>query len=411
MNPSQLIEGRACVPSPLGTIDWRSVDVAAAGPGLYLVGAGSRTCVAYPYGPHGHAPAGAAVDRSIEDAATRADGEFWERYSACFFPTGSIPATPRHQLAGESIGLAEILDGHKYPSFEFEPPKDDIVLDWIPGRYLPDGASVWLPAQAVLMAHEESSPATPKFWDWSSTGLAAGSTLERAVQRGLLELVERSTFLYYWWRSEPGLQVSEEVWRGTVPAWIVEAVEACRPWRLCIAFLDSGFGVPVITAGFVHPGRIPAFLVGAAADFTLGEACRRAILEALQVFSSFFVYVDVDAPPEAPDAVRRFWDHALAYIHPDDAPKATWLFSGEGPPVVSGESTYQGLLVALRERGFRAAVAELTTRDARAAGYYVARVVVPGLQMIDPNHANRIISTKVVDCPINELNLDPHPFP
>ncbi len=82
-----------------------------------------------------------------------------------------------------------------------------------------------------------------------------------------------------------------------------------------------------------------------------------------------------------------------------------------------------GLLGKLNAKDLNVVVKDLTTVDVDEAGFKVVRVVVPGMQPLDVNHARRYLGgTRLYEVPCQmglksqplaeeELNPFPHMFP
>src|SRR5690606_18660975 len=64
---------------------------------------------------------------------------------------------------------------------------EDEGLDWLAGRDIVAGETVWVPREAVCL---DRTATAPRFWQ-SSDGLASGNSQTEAILHGLLERVER----------------------------------------------------------------------------------------------------------------------------------------------------------------------------------------------------------------------------
>lgn len=64
---------------------------------------------------------------------------------------------------------------------------EDEPIDWLAGRDVVTGGTVWVPREAVCLDRTETAP---RFWQ-SSDGLASGNSETEAILHGLLERIER----------------------------------------------------------------------------------------------------------------------------------------------------------------------------------------------------------------------------
>jgi ribosomal protein S12 methylthiotransferase accessory factor len=375
---------------------------------------------------------GTAPSRDAAYAATL--GEVAERYSA------SSPAQDDGSLATAAELGARAVDPGRFAlfseeqyareGFPFRPFTATTPVRWVEAFAVPSGAPVLLPRQLVRLAWrpEPGSGEVPIGYSTSS-GAACGCTLEEAVLRGVLELIERDAFLVVWANrvSLPRLE-----WAGHAQ---LEGLDRryFRPSGLAYDAVDLSvfFDVPTVL-GVVRDERTPgaALGVGAAAAPRVEEAWLRALAEAFSVRT--WARLTRDGNEVDPAAIETFDDHIRFYASHDRARITSFLDASperrdvrdiaplEGRDVIAH---IEALTARLEARGTGAYAAELTAPDIRDAGLRVAKVVAPELCSLDVAHDTRFLGARRLyhaafdlglrTAPLRpeELNPHPHPFP
>ncbi|ALD13439.1 YcaO-like family protein [Clavibacter capsici] len=186
---------------------------------------------------------------------------------------GGSSTAPAASLGGRAITP---LDFDLYPEaaygvlverFDARSPHE-----WVAGTSLVDGGTVMVPRESVYYAQR---PEGPRWSLGTSSGCATGSTVEEATVFGLLELVERDTFVNAWYGGIPPVPVVPSTVPGTAD--MLARVELLG-WSTELAALPDEWGIPVFVAAVVASG-VRAF--GAAAHPDAATAARRALTEAV----------------------------------------------------------------------------------------------------------------------------------
>ena len=220
------------------------------------------------------------------------------------------------------------------------PPRD--ASRKVPAVRLADGAAVALPVEdaAIVFDARARSP--------GSNGLAAGPTLERAIESALLELIERDAVAQWWHGARPPRLAK-----------LPEGAEAlaARGWQVRAFALETEIKVAVRAVEASHPDHGVALGFGAG-----GDAGRHALGEVWQSVVRRPAAVDRPVPNLA---APRPADEALPEPVAGEAPEPETLPLDE-------------LVKRVSAAGFSAVAADLTHP---AIGVPVARVVVPGLAL------------------------------
>ena len=375
---------------------------------------------------------GTAPSRDAAFAATL--GEVAERYSASSpMHDGGVLATAA-RLGPQAVdpGRFALFSDAQYAraGFPFRPFTRTTAVRWVEAFSIPSGAPALVPRQLVHLAWrpEPGSGEVPIGYSTSS-GAACGCTLEEAVLRGLLELLERDAFLVVW-ANRLSLPLLE--WSGHLELAELDR-RYFRPSGLTYAAVDLScfFDVPTVL-GVVRDERVPgaALGVGAAAAPRIEEAWLRALAEAFSVRTWARLTWDGRGDPSA--AIETFDDHIRFYGTPERAEITRFLDESSGRRDVRDVPTLEGddvgaqieaVAARLEARGASAYAADVTAPDIRDAGLRVAKVVAPELCALDVAHDARFLGgrrlyhaafelgLRAAPLTPQEVNPHPHPFP
>ncbi|GAB2757166.1 YcaO-like family protein [Streptomyces bullii] len=352
-----------------------------------------------------------------EGARTAAIAEGLERYCGNRVPPPGHPDAPLRATAAELADKGLRLYGPgELPSyadwqytrdkFPYRPLTPDTPSLWTRGEErLPGGgtAEVWAPvALTHLNWRQGELRSLPRTHHLNYAGIATGQGFDDAVERGLLEIVERDA-LELWWHldgptrgidpaSVPGL--TDDLAGSGLEVWVAEMPSEFAP---CMAAL-------------VHDPRLGLYAAGFACKYDPAEAARKAVLEAVHtwVFTQGLtdpdgwvfqaveagllargLYLDhredgryLDACGEHFEHVRDLGAHVQVWLDERMAPEAR-RFTDPAHGVVSIEAVEPGsrerLQRALHDRGHRVMTFDVTTEDVAETSLRVARVLVSGL--------------------------------
>lgn len=387
------------------------------------------------------ARSGAGAGMSREQAVGAAVGEAIERYSASFIPHERLvvaTAAELGPLAPDPAGFGLFAESqYASPGFAYKRFTRETPLPWIDALDVTTGERTWIPADLVFL-QDVGPPDRARIGYATSNGLACAATADDALERALLELLERDAFMIAWLRrlSPPRLEWSAHPW--------MEAVDRryFRPTGLEYAALDlsSLHDVPIV-AGVVHgvtgssaAGSGAALGVGAAAAPRIEDAWLRALAEAfasrtacrkLRLLDPGRTYADDGSD------VANFDDHICFYGDEARAKLAAFLWSSSETRAASDapalstdrEERLEQLVQRVGRAGSHAFAVDVTAPDVAAAGLSVIRAVAPGLCALDADHAARFLGSPRLTDPskrdiltgrvsgIDDLNPLPHPFP
>lgn len=251
------------------------------------------------------------------------------------------------------------------------------ALDWVEGRALINSKPVLVPADWCLRRPNGVAKLKPR--SALSTGAAAGRTLEMAMERALLELIERDA-VGLWWsggrRGRPLPMKSPALHKG------MELIRTLRRERTDRSswFLDltTDMGVPTIAAVSFDSSGL-GFACGFAARVDLGEAVRAATLEMMQMELGFLLakgkLADLGEGALNDGDMMHLRRSTLIenekcdLVHPSGAPSAE--------PTPTSGSPFSVLKTAFAQSGFDVGMVDLTRDE---FGIPVVFALAPGLQ-------------------------------
>jgi ribosomal protein S12 methylthiotransferase accessory factor len=358
---------------------------------------------------HDGRPGGLALDRS--SAKRAAVGEALERYSACHVPTSRLRAATVRELGSRNIVVPPDLTAGAGGSGSWH---------WVPGVRLKssqaEARAAWVPAHRVYLSGIDDRPGLGVS---TSTGLACHPDPWQALRSGLLEVIERDAVMVSWTTRAAAVPIDTTL-RWTDQHGITVRFDRA-PERYQLYLLESPTRIPVVFAVVSGVGDQPPRAVGAAARFDLGEACRRALLEANQTFSWARHMVASGTPSPAIDQIRDLEHHVAYYL--DHGRRAAFDFLSDHaivpsrdvdlderrPTHRSARDEVEAILDQTGEAGLDCYAVDATAPDVREAGYWVIRAIIPDLYPLIVGLDHRTGHPRLAGQAA--LNPDPHPFP
>lgn len=331
--------------------------------------------------------ASGGVGRDVAGARRAAIGEALERYAAVTCP---LAVRARSQLAADREA---VLPAQAFSLLsEAQVARAGTQLGALYGEDAPytrvfslhDNEPAWVPHELVTLRGQSGLV--------TSSGLAAGTTVLRALLRATQEIVERDALMISWLHGVPGRQVR-------MPARYRDDVAALAGRVTCIDATPaySPHHVAIVAGSLPLRGR-ERISLGAACRDTWEAAVDKAFLEWAQ--GVFFVGEYLAHHPglrfETYEDVDTFDAHAVYYsTAPREWAKVALMGGEPAPAPVDAEPaprTVAGQLEALVARLGAARVRlyyrDLTTPDLRQVGMHAVRVLSPDLTPIfcHPRH-------------------------
>ncbi|MFE6222458.1 YcaO-like family protein [Streptomyces sp. NPDC057854] len=350
-------------------------------------------------------------------ARVAAIAEGVERYCGNRVPPAGHPDAPLRataaELADKGLRLYGPGDLPAYAAWQYDRagfPYRRLTADtpalWTRGtEHLPDGATteVWAPvALTHLNWRQGDLRDLPRTHHLNYAGIATGQGLDDAVERGLLETVERDALELWWHLDGPT--------RGIDPASVPGLLDDLAGSALDVHLVEMPSEFAPCVGALVHDPALGLYAAGFACKYDPAEAARKAVLEAVHtwVFTQGltgpdgWVFQAVDAGLLArglyldhrPDAryldacgpdfahVRDLGAHVQVWLDPRVAAEArrfTDPAHGTVPVDAVEPGSRERLTRALHAGGHRVMTFDLTTEDVAETSLRVARVLVSGL--------------------------------
>lgn len=345
-------------------------------------------------------------------ARIAAVAEAVERYCGNRLPPPGHPDAPRRATAAELRAEGPTLYGpgdlpayadwqYARPGFAYRPLTPDTPALW--ARASEGGEECWAPvALTHLNWRQGELREFPRTHHLNYAGIATGQGLDDAIERGLLEVVERDALELWWHLDGPTRGIDPD----SVPG-LARDLEGCG-LEVSIVEMPSEFA-PCMAA-LVYDAERSIHAAGFACRYDPAEAARKAVLEAVHtwVFTQGAVdadgwvfraveagmlarglYLDHRADRRYLDdcgtdfgAVRDLGAHVQVWLDPRMTPLAR-RFTRPELGVVPVEAVTHGSRAALDARlaegGHRVITLDLTTEDVTETPLRVARVLVSGL--------------------------------
>jgi ribosomal protein S12 methylthiotransferase accessory factor len=327
----------------------------------------------------------AASGTTAAAARLRAIGESVERYSGVYREGDEQCRATYRELGADAIHLNDVMlfsdaqyadrdarnarDTHRAVRIA-EPFDEDAPYAWTVVEPIGSGERRWLPT--ALCYYGDAPDRARRSCLADSNGCAAGESLDDAIARGFLELVERDAVAIWWFNRlvRPGIDLATVP--DPLPAAMIDRAAALRR-TLRVLDITTDLGIPAFAAlsSDDDGGRLT---VGFGAAFDPIAALRHALLE----LGLFF--------PEIEAGRRRGLftggEPAGAYLHPGE--RRPWPARPARVPATPAAELVREIDALTRSRGLDVFVLDQTRAD---VGVPVARVVVPGLRPLRPRFA------------------------
>lgn len=374
-----------------------------------------------------------------EAARNAAIGEGIERYCATCYDAADLLFGTAQELSQRYTVSAPEKFALFHPDqhiVEVPPFTQDTPIAWTWGFSLVRLLPVLVPACQVYM------PYFPCFQEQGervigpvvSTGLACARTLDEALLKSIYEVVERDAFMITWMNQLPMPRVDfttsttlndlycDRLQREGLNYILIDTTtDIAIPSYLCI-LIDEHRSPPMICAG-------------GATSLDPIQAAAKALLEAVQTREwAKFMGRTGKACNYADDFsdVREFEDHVALYAYSNMLPAIQFLLTNpqlcpmNRHPIRAGGNCPADLkesVLTLAANDFDVIALDLTTPDVAECGYFVTKILVPGLQPLDADYLHRFLGGlrlyqlphrlgfTSTDTRIEQLNPYPHPYP
>jgi ribosomal protein S12 methylthiotransferase accessory factor len=323
-----------------------------------------------------------------------------------------------------------------FPFTEFDP---DRQIDWVWGYSFLKERAILVPE---LLAYYSLGCGSRGFVYETSNGCALGGSLEEAIFYGILEVVERDSFLMTWYaqmslpRLDPTSTEDQEL------LLMIERMRAVAGYDLYLYNSTLEHGIPSILAIAKNRKEKGMNLICAAGSH-LDPV--RAVKTAVHELAGMMLSLDEKLETNQEEYVRmlndsslvqQMDDHGMLYGLPQAEERLQFLLDNRRPlrsfdEEFNWKSTHldltedlQDILHEFRRLNLDIIVVDQTTPETLRNGLYCVKVLIPGmLPMTFGHHLTRITGLeRVFTVPMElgysnepltaeQLNPHPHPFP
>jgi ribosomal protein S12 methylthiotransferase accessory factor len=366
-------------------------------------------------------------------ANNSAVGEAVERYCAGYIQKDKILYVNQGDLKEPSLNL------HKYPlysraqyespEFPYHPFSQEKTVGWVKGKNLTKSQiDTYVPAAFVWDSYRPLRQDELFITYGIVTGSACGKTINDAIINGLLEIIERDSFMIMWYNqlSLPKIDINSFPRVKKIFGRFFERSN----FQLDLIDTTTDIGVPSVF-GLLRTDDKKIF-VGGAARLTMEEAIIKTLLEISQLYignknltyskQKFSIKDEqvIDCYLRVPYYLQKENQKNLEFIYASSKIKNATDYDFVNH---DNQNQLQQLLNLLKGVNLEVFAVDITTPDVKEAGLFVVKTIVPGAVSLPFNENEKMMmNTRIYQVPVNlkylaspkefhELNHNPHPFP
>ncbi|WP_419887514.1 TOMM precursor leader peptide-binding protein [Neobacillus niacini] len=343
-----------------------------------------------------------------------------------------------HALNPIEVGV-HAKEQYERPGFPFTEFDPDRPIDWVWGYSFLQERPILVPQ---LLAYYSLGCGSRGFVYETSNGCALGGSLEEAIFYGIMEVVERDSFLMTWYaqmllpRLDPASIDDQEL------QLMIERMRAVAGYDLYLYNSTMEHGIPSILAIAKNRKEKGMNLICAAGSH-LDPV--RAVKTAVHELAGMMLSLDEKLEANQEEYVRMFHDsslvqqmddHGMLYGLPEAEERLQFLLDENRPlrpfhEELQWNSEHLDLTEDLREilqvfrrKNLDVIVVDQTTPETSRNGLYCVKVLIPGmLPMTFGHHLTRVTGLeRIFKVPMElgysneplkaeQLNPHPHPFP
>ena len=254
-------------------------------------------------------------------ASIKATAEAYERH---------VSGLIRYDVVGAAVELKQAwLDPRTFTPFDsmqynlltgVEPFNPEKIYQWVRGYRYDSGDSVLVPIEHAFYPVLPAVIGRVPCYIASSSGVAAHFDYATALERAMLELIERDAVSVMWYGKRKVNRLPEEI----LPISVRYRKEKWEKLGWQVSLLDiTTDSVPVVLALIMSDSLYPHAVSGASAASSLVVAVDRALDEA-EIMLTSWRFADKRKSVSAEEVVRTL-DHGLIYFQPENLHYLDWL--------------------------------------------------------------------------------------
>ncbi|WP_249730408.1 TOMM precursor leader peptide-binding protein [Paenibacillus sp. J2TS4] len=324
------------------------------------------------------------------------------------------------------------------PDFPFEPFDPDRPLDWVWGYSFLQERPILVPERLAYYSTDYGGG----FVQETSNGSAIGGSMEEAILYGILEVVERDSFLITWYAQLPVPRLDPRSADDQELLLMIDWLHNVAGYDVYLFNMTMENRVPSIWALAKNRGsRGPNLLCAAGAHLDPIRAAKSAIhelsgmmrplQEKFEAHRDEYVSMLHDS-----SLVQQMEDHSLLYCLPEAEERLQFLLDEQRPLRTFNEEFHarvqhpdltdelKDLLQVFLNLNLDVIVVNQSSPETMRNGLYCVKVLIPGmLPMSFGHHLTRLNGLdRVLKIPaqlgyvkqplsLEQLNPHPHPFP
>ncbi|MDR6124887.1 ribosomal protein S12 methylthiotransferase accessory factor [Bacillus sp. SLBN-46] len=335
------------------------------------------------------------------------------------------------------VGLHE-KEQYERPHFLFKSFHPDKPMNWVWGYSFLQERPILVPE---LLAYYSLGYGEGFVYE-TSNGCALGGSLEEAIFHGIMEVVERDSFLLTWYAQLPLPRLDLSSANDKELQLMVSRIREVAGYDLHFYNSTMEHEIPSVWAVAKNRTSKGANLIcAAAANPDPVKAVKSAIYELAGMMFRHDEILEKNRPKyeamlQDPFAVRTMEDHGMLYglreaeenlsfLLDENRPLRTFAEEFKSPPVNANlKDDVEDILNRFRMLDLEVIVVDQTTPITKRNGLFCVKVLIPGmLPMTFGHHLTRIQGLeRVLNVPVKlgfkkhpltyeQLNPYPHPFP
>lgn len=336
-----------------------------------------------------------------------------------------------------SVGL-HARERYEEPDFPFQSYDADSPMTWVWGYSFLQERPILVPE---LLAYYSMGYAGGFVYE-TSNGCALGGSLEEAILHGILEVVERDSFLMTWYARLPVPRLDPRTSGDVELTVMTDRLEAVTGYRVFLYNTTMEHGIPSIWAvAKGGTGQSVGLVCAAGAHLNPVQAAKSALQELagnISMAEERWKRRGTEAFPMYEDSslVREMEDHALLYSLPQAEERLLFLLEEDRPlrtfkesfPFVPAHNDLtddlKQVLQIFRKERMEIIAVDQSSGETLRNGLNVVKVLIPGMLPMTFGHQHTRLEglDRVLELPMKlgyasrklapeDLNPYPHPFP
>ena len=353
---------------------------------------------------------GLGVNENKTIAMTSCLAEALERYCMSYIPKSELISCPKAKLDTRHVFTDfSTYSPKQYKDYDqfLDPNHDSIEWTKIYNIKSKNKYMFW-PASLIYLPFDINNPVA----ETTSTGMAAGFTIDECIKSGLLELIERDALMINFMQRLNPPEIDIDTIRGVNKKLIDKISEN---YHIKIYKLYSDIEVPIYFSIIYNKYKKKIhYGIGACASTDSDYAINKSLKECL--FTYFYSLNIMDVRQKDPQKIKTLYEHFL-YYQGDNFDKL--LFNSEIKKYKREKLDFNDVLKKLNKNNIDVYYKELTTADIKNTGIKVVKVIAPSLIDLNKSHIYpRLGAKRFFEVPRklglkynNNLTTLPHPFP